>query len=587
MRIRSDKTAARFSLFFIGLIIAVPSSVYYHSPPLLSFYTDWLAFFFGISACAALLFRENRDVAAIPRIVMAPAVLIVTIGVQVAIQDVYYFEPSIQAVLYLIWAVALIWVGSALRETLGWEEVCSVLAWFFVVGGMIGAIAALLQHYQWHTFLDPVIARKIGNGVQGNFAQANHFANYTASSLVSALYLVARKKFAGLAALPVVLLLLFVLALTGSRSGWLYLVGFFILSLLFYRQNRRSDFRILIVCTVLLLPAYMVWQVLSQTAWFAPVATTILTPNDRLFAEVSGSSARFEIWEAAWKIFMHSPLIGAGFQNFGWEYFQLSNQLHNNIHGLPANAHNLIMQLLATTGLLGTLGVLGALIGWCRNSTVLTKEPEHWWLWALLMVIAIHSALEFPLWYANFLGVTAVLFGLGDCRIPWVTLRKRSIVVLFVAVGYIIAVDTLVHYAKMEWWLNIYKLGPNDSLARQQDQALLQLRQSSLFAPTLDAMFANIIEPGKEQASEKLAFNSRVMHFSPGEQVVYRQVLLMTLNNQPMLAAEQLDRAATVFPGALPDFAQKVKALKEVDGQTFSGLWEQVSAELAKRSLAK
>ena len=55
----------------------------------------------------------------------------------------------------------------------------------------------------------------------------------------------------------------------------------------------------------------------------------------------------------------------------------------------------------------------------CSGSVGLLRQPRtaaHWWMWAAALVLAVHSMLEYPLWYTFFLGFAAVVLGMGEAR---------------------------------------------------------------------------------------------------------------------------------------------------------------------------
>jgi O-antigen ligase len=110
-----------------------------------------------------------------------------------------------------------------------------VLAACLLVGAELNALAGVLQHYRWHTFLDPVVTVKVTQQVFGNIAQPNHYANYIALGLCSLGLLHTRFGWrAGLTAL-LATPMLFVLVLSGSRSAWLYLSFILLLAWLWQR----------------------------------------------------------------------------------------------------------------------------------------------------------------------------------------------------------------------------------------------------------------------------------------------------------------------------------------------------------------
>jgi len=60
------------------------------------------------------------------------------------------------------------------------------------------------------------------------------------------------------------------------------------------------------------------------------------------------------LWRESWQIFGQSPWLGVGFGQFAWHHLQLLPALQQHyIQGLYNNAHNLVFQLAAETGIVG------------------------------------------------------------------------------------------------------------------------------------------------------------------------------------------------------------------------------------------
>jgi len=61
---------------------------------------------------------------------------------------------------------------------------------------------------------------------------------------------------------------------------------------------------------------------------------------------------------------------------------------------------------------------------WLIQCSRAQRTVYHWWGYALLGVLAIHSLLEYPLWYAYFLGVAALTLGMLDTTTYRLELRR-------------------------------------------------------------------------------------------------------------------------------------------------------------------
>jgi hypothetical protein len=256
---------AHISLTLVGLMWVLPFLYYYHAYPLTTFYQEWGAGILGLCASVFLLARQNWQQPEVPRIVMLPISLMILVLLQYVAGKTTYFDQTLLFALYMLWATLLLMLGYALRKRFGLGVMVTVLAAFMLLGTELGALAGILQHYRWHTFLDTVITAKNGMAVYGNMAQPNHYANYIAMGLVSLglLRLQLRSWLVVLLAAP----LLFVLVLSGSRSSWLYLLS--MTGLAFLWQRRDQSCRHLLNYSLLLLLGFGLMHWVVQIPWLA------------------------------------------------------------------------------------------------------------------------------------------------------------------------------------------------------------------------------------------------------------------------------------------------------------------------------
>jgi O-antigen ligase len=549
------------SLALIGLMWVLPFLQPHRQFPLPSFYTEWLAFALGLGALSLLLQKRFWNNLELPRIALVPLVLYPLLLLQFALGKIAYPEQVLLALLYLLWTAFLILLGNILRREIGLAALSTTLAWCLVAGGVLSAIVALLQHYQIHTFVDPLISVKTSNAVYGNLAQPNHFADYTCLALASLLFLSATGRLAWAVAAALGVLLLFVLALSGSRSPWLYLFALLVLSAWWYRRNQKNA--ALLKASVLLIPGFALMQWVVQLPWFAAPVPAV-TSFQRLFEFASGS-IRLELWRETWFIFLQSPLLGVGWGQFAWQHFEYGVLFKSSgLSGLYNNAHNIIMQLLVETGLVGAVVVVGGVVIWLHGLRRMAFDIYLWWLLGLLAIIGIHSMLEFPLWYSHFLGIAALLLGLGETRFFRLELQRvgRISFALMLVLGWVSAISLIYSYRSLEGTLYAKGLEDLDAAGlRQFNEDMLQIHRTSLLAPYIELAYTGAIVLNKDDLSDKLELNSRVMNFAPVSIVVYQQAILLALNGQEQAAKWQLERAAVAYPGELKNFTEVMRRL--------------------------
>jgi O-antigen ligase len=129
------------------------------------------------------------------------------------------------------------------------------------------------------------------------------------------------------------------------------------------------------------------------------------------------SSSRFAIWSNTIELIKQNPWFGVGWGefNFAWSLTPFPDRpvaFFDHTHNLPLN-------LLVELGIpLGT--VVLALLAWCLWKAFvacrITPQPHSTMVRAafvMVLMMVVHSMLEYPLWYAYFLLPTA--FALGIC----------------------------------------------------------------------------------------------------------------------------------------------------------------------------
>ena len=509
----------------------------------------------------------------VPRIVLLPIFLMLLVLLQYLLGKITYFDQALLFTLYMLWATLLMMLGKALRDQLGLPVLATVLAVFLLLGAELNAMLGILQHYRWHTFLDPVVTAKNGIAVYGNMAQPNHYANYIMLGLISLglLRMHMRNWQAVLLALP----LLFVLVLSGSRSSWFYMLSLTALAALW--QHRDKSCKHLLYYGLVLLLGFGLMHWVVHLSWFSGTSGSITTMQRMLAGDTNGS-VRLYLWHESWLIFTQFPLLGTGLGQFAWQHFQLGPLLHaTNITGLYNNAHNLFIQIAVELGLGGLMILLGTLGLWVWQSIKLQMTHYHWWIYAVLSVLFIHSMLEYPLWYAYFMGVAAFLLGAMDHRSYRLELRKigRLSLASILALGFISMFQWQLGYQRLEGVLSIRAHSATDNtVAIRMRDSLVRLYGIVLLQPYIELFLNNWIVINAEELDKKTAFNESSAKFIPISNVVYRMAWLQALANKQAEARLQVERAIWAYPADFATQRDELSALAQKDPEHFAALLE-------------
>ena len=567
------------SLTLVGMMWVLPFLYFYHLFPLTTFYQECGAVLLGLGAMSLLASKRYWQQPQIPRIVLLPLGLALIVLVQYALGRGVYLNYTLLVMLYLLWAALLMMLGQRLREELGLPLLATALAAFLLLGAELSALVGIVQNYAWRSILDYVVSVKTGIAVVGNMGQPNHFADYTTLGLTSLGLLRLRWNMRAWQVALLAAPLLFVLVLSGSRSAWLYLL--FLAAMAYLWQRRDKSCLPLLRYSLLLLLGFGLMHLVVQIPWLAgsngneTSMGRMMAAGAASFGAGGSSSIRLYIWHEAWLILTRFPLFGAGFGQFGWQHFLLGPSLHNtNIQGLYNNAHNLLMQTAAEMGLAGLLVLLGTLALWVRQARSAAHSVYQWWGYGLLAVLAIHSLLEYPLWYAYFLGVAALVLGMLDNTVYRLKSRTagRWLLVAVLLLGALTMLQTAQGYRKLEI-LNAYirPESQRDNDEAEQRMHALRIREGLMAIQGVEGLLLRpYIEfaqsrAGWDHVADKGALNEWVMHFAPVGVEVYRASLLLARAGRQDEAEVQMERAIWAFPGSFPATLEKLRGLAQID----------------------
>lgn len=535
---------SKFSLVCLALMIALPFLVTYHMPPIASFFKEWLAALFGVLATLYLVWRNKLELE-VPVIALVPLLLMLVLGLQVWVLTPDYWQNQFIAMLYLGLSVLLILLGENLKQELTLEKLVPTLAWAFVVGAILIMILFFIGKFipEKHE-----LAQWILNGKAGNVGQTNQFSNFIALGIASTLYLSLNGRIGAIAAIIVTTLLLVGLAQAGQRMAILYVLtislgGWLLISL----TDAKRSLEIKPAMLLWLIPGFIAAQLIVPLMTFLQPAPM---PVERLASSIGNESTRLMLVEQGWKLFLEHPWIGAGWGEFAWYNFNLTED-YPSLKGLWSHTHNLFIQLLAETGLIG-FGVL--MIGaayWFRSLLASSLTIEHWWVVMLLSVIGIHSMLEYPLWYVNFLAFTSLLLGLGSEKA--ISFKFRLAPVLFLAI-FIFSIWSLwnlfTSYRMLESTLTTLRQeGLPQSEIDTNLETLFNLRSTTVFTPVADNFLVRVFPDQPKLVADKLAISQLVVENWPGRVETYNHAYYLALNNRPEDAQEIMRKAIKQFPG--------------------------------------
>ncbi len=276
----------------------------------------------------------------------------------------------------------------------------------------------------------------------GNLRQPNHLSSLLLWSLVAGVWLAESggaadgDVFARPArwrwplAMLALAALVFGVVLSASRTGMVGVLVLAVWGALDRGLSRRA--RAVLLSMPLLYAAC--WWGLSD---WAEVSGHVFGGAERLRRESDISSSRFGIWANTFTLIAQHPWAGVG-----WGEFNLAWSLTPFPHRPGAffdHTHNLPLQLVVELGIPLGLGVTALLAvalwrAWRATQWAAAREGAARGTllrsaWMMVLLVALHSVLEYPLWYAYFLLPAAFAWGLclgTDRRADTVAAPPRS-----------------------------------------------------------------------------------------------------------------------------------------------------------------
>lgn len=566
---------AHLSLLLVGLMWLLPFLHPRHESPLTTFDQEWWSAVFGLGAMTLLLANDFWRQPSVPRIAQLPAALVLIVLVQLALNKVVYFEQGLLYILYMLFATLLMVLGARLRASFGIEKLAIVLAVFLVVGAELQVVAGLIQHYRWNTPLSPYVVLKVSSSVYGNMAQPNHFANYISLGIISIGLLFQQRKLNLGAVVALVLPLLFIIALSGSRSTWLYLLTMTVLAWIWTRRD--TAMRPLLFYSLSMLAGFGVMLFVVQLPFLAG-ADHNMDVMRRMFQDHASGGIRLHLWEEATHIFLSAPLLGVGFGQYSYHHLQWVPILRSfDLQGLYNHSHNLVFQMAAEAGLAGLLVLFGGLGLWLKGVYSARRSAAHWWGYAALAVLAIHSCLEYPLWYLYFVAIAAILLGLLDETHYDLELRRmgRIAVAAILMLGAVSLFQLQRDYQSLKNTLAIrFISGATVESHHATARGFLMLQRGSLLSPMAEMYLSTLHEISDDQyLKAKLVMNTNVMRYVAMPAVVYRQAFFLAMDHQLEAAKKVMEQAIYSYPGDTMAH-QQLLYLAKTDPARFAALLE-------------
>ncbi|MFM0241756.1 PglL family O-oligosaccharyltransferase [Paraburkholderia phytofirmans] len=572
--------ARYLSFSLLALALVLPYAVVNHTYPIPTFYAEFtaLALYLATGAGVVLLVASAR-----PRVTFAsPMVALVPLlfGLLLVAQSVVLpvSQPSMNWLGggYLLAAFMATHAGYGFTRARLNETALRWAAGALIVGGLFAVFCQVIQLFHLEVRVSPLVVAynvTVQRRPFGNMAQANHLATYIAFAMAGALFLVQTRRIAVSIWFLVSTIFAVGLALTVSRGPWLQMgvivvAGFW---MAFAQMRDRSQVR------------------RGNREWIIPIALAVLFfvinalirwANVRYHLELGQSAAerfqdagqiapRLALWKYGWTMFKTHPVLGVGwgeFPSYQYEFAKLLGGVE-----IANNSHDIFIDLLAKTGLVGLAIVLFGLITWLVRVVRAPQSSARVFGIALIGVLVMHALVEYPQQYMFFLLPAMFVFGLLETRpLRFVPPRLSFGVFAVVVFGGLAALYPVYRdYARAE----VLYYGQRPAEQYRADP-------SFLFQAWGEYGMATLLPMNSTDLPLKLAMHKQAMALLPGETVLRRYAVLQALSGDQAGALDTVERLK-IFATELKDWPSQLSYVYQLcdEQKTLTGF----KAELVKR----
>jgi O-antigen ligase len=476
---------------------------------------------------------------ALPRLVgvwLAAAVLAMTMGPQ----------PEPLALMALATVAVCAWIAFALgRDFADARRLLAGFMWAVVAGMLLNVLVAWLQYFDVERLFYPLVSQNDSDRPYGSLRQANHLATFSVMGLLAVWWLLREQLLTTRWVIVLAVVAISGVALSASRTGVLELV---VLSCLFFcwrRPNARLELGLFVLAP---LWTYVLIELLQ--------ALTVLLGLDLdgiRGRDMTSVSIRFFYWQEAWTLALQHPVAGVGWGNLGAaRLFELP---FNADAPNTTNAHNLVLHLLAETGFATTFLVLVP-IAWFlwRRPPWRSTNASAQWAWMLIAVMGLHSLLEYPVWYMNFLIPTAIAFGVLQATQPVVDSEKPSLPRgVTASLGAVLVVVSALAFADYMRVANIFK---EDGRASADLTEVASIQDTFLFRYYADRALVERVPLTDSNAAEMLKVTDRLLREGANPLVLWVRLEAQCRTRDTLHAGETAALFEVTFPKAHAEFMQ-------------------------------
>lgn len=264
-------------------------------------------------------------------------------------------------------------------------------------------LSVLLSISQWLLQSDSswVLSMSPGRRPYANLGQPNNLATLLGMGLAGLVYFFEKSLVSRFFTSFICALILFGLALTQSRAGWL---SFFLICFFWIFKVRSAQ-----VVSVLKVKFVLVWMLVFLFFIFlVPFMGGQLYLNVQPLSDRFSSLGRIELYQQFFVAVLEGPLFG-----YGWNQVSVAQVLetfNTPVALMVSFTHNLFLDLLVWGGAVG-LFLSFLICVWAARTSVVVADSTALSIFSAVLFFLIHSMFEYPYAYAYLLFPVAALLG--------------------------------------------------------------------------------------------------------------------------------------------------------------------------------
>lgn len=462
-----------------------------------------------------------------------------------------------------------------------------------IVGTTIQAIYGYLQFTGVALNVPSLVlySGSFGDAIYGNFGFKGDFDCFLMLGVFSLLYLYAQQKMKRSLFILYQLFYMLIITLTSARAIFLVFlfaiiaIGFYIRSHQEDDRKRKNEAKSFLWAFIVTLIMYLVLQIvvpcifnylmhnthignmimglnpnmLSGSKDYGQINSALHRVTDKANFTADGSYRRFYEWYKAVYLFVKHPILGSGWYQYPHETVYLMEDArfmympaYNEIF---SNPHNVIVSILAETGIIGFLVIMVFGIGYSFYRLFKNfNNIETLFVSLMMLNIFAFSQVEYPLWYSYFLLYFVMFLSIDKPIFSIKNNRTIKLAVSFIGLTLFFVLETgLFTYNKLVFYTAV--IPEDQSLFSQNVQDLEDIANNNILwrYPALKVL-SLYINPESSQINNAMSIDKQINYREvitdefPSPLVILHQIELNKIGNNEGNALKYAKLLAYAYP---------------------------------------